>query len=491
MIFKEIPSTKLKKLQLKMTLLFGALVITMIVVLNFIAVRSSETATTQQEREILFGASAILILLSIIIIFFISNTIIQEQKILNKERKKHKTWLKNIVKYSPLGIVFTDKKGNIQYANPRFTSMTGFAMDECIGNNVSILQSGIQNEEFYKQLWKTISGGEIWNGEIANRKKDGTLYWEEMSIAPIKDENGLITHFVATKKDITDEKQLHRELLLANSELNEMTGILRMREQKLEKINEQLTILIQKESANIQEKDKLLMEQSKMATMGEMIGMIAHQWRQPLNAVSAATIKVNMLNELGILKSEELSNTLKFIQEMSQKMSATINEFMEFSKPDREKELVDIKDIVESVFKIIDAQLITRNIAFNIDIEKNIHLQTYRKELAHIVLNLLSNARDAFENKEIPDKTITIRAYIDKNHIIIKVVDNAGGIKGEILPKIFEPFFTTKPSGKGTGLGLYMSKKMLEEHFDGTLNVINREFGAEFTIILPYEKVSR
>lgn len=474
-----------------MTLLFGALVITMIVVLNFIAVRSSETATTQQEREILFGASAILILLSIIIIFFISNTIIQEQKILNKERKKHKTWLKNIVKYSPLGIVFTDKKGNIQYANPRFTSMTGFAMDECIGNNVSILQSGIQNEEFYKQLWKTISGGEIWNGEIANRKKDGTLYWEEMSIAPIKDENGLITHFVATKKDITDEKQLHRELLLANSELNEMTGILRMREQKLEKINEQLTILIQKESANIQEKDKLLMEQSKMATMGEMIGMIAHQWRQPLNAVSAATIKVNMLNELGILKSEELSNTLKFIQEMSQKMSATINEFMEFSKPDREKELVDIKDIVESVFKIIDAQLITRNIAFNIDIEKNIHLQTYRKELAHIVLNLLSNARDAFENKEIPDKTITIRAYIDKNHIIIKVVDNAGGIKGEILPKIFEPFFTTKPSGKGTGLGLYMSKKMLEEHFDGTLNVINREFGAEFTIILPYEKVSR
>lgn len=485
MFFKEIIPDKTKRLQVKMTLLFGALVVIMILVLSFVAVKSSEIATSQQEKEILFGASAILILLSVIIVSFISNALSRERLRLNKERKEHKTWLKNIVKYSPLGIVFTDKNGTMQYANPKFIAMTGFAMNECIGKNVNILKSGIQNKQFYKELWQTIRKGENWNGEIANRKKDGTLYWEEMSIAPIADENNRITHFVATKKDITDEKQLHRELLLANSELNEMTETLKMREQNLEKMNEQLTILIKKEAENILEKDKLLMQQSKMAVMGEMIGMIAHQWRQPLNAVSAATIKINMLNELGVLKSEELSKTLKFIQDMSQKMSATINDFMDFSKPDREKERVNVKDVLENVFKIIDAQLTTRNIVFNIDIEENIHLLTYKKELAHILLNLLSNARDAFENKEMPDKIITVRACAKGDHIIINVIDNAGGIKGEILPKIFDPFFTTKPVGKGTGLGLYMSKKMLEEHFDGVISVTNRESGAEFTIVLP------
>lgn len=402
-----------------------------------------------------------------------------------KRREYPLKWLKTIVENSPLGLMFTNHRGKIQYVNPKFTATTGYTLNECFGKTPNILKSGLQDESFYRNLWKTLKNGEIWNGEIANRRKNGTLYWEEMHIVPIMDKQNMIVSFVASKKEITQEKQLHDELVYTNHKLNTMTQKLQERERSLEKANARLTELIKAESANTLEKEKLLIEQSKMAAMGEMIGMIAHQWRQPLNAVSAATIKVNMLSELGILSSEELTKTLKFIQEMSQKMSVTINDFMEFSKPDREKEFILITEVLNNALKIIDAQLMTRNITLQIDIPENIRLLTYKKELAHVLLNLLSNARDAFDHKEITDKTIRIRAFSLPDQVILSVSDNAGGINTEIMEKIFDPFFTTKPPGKGTGLGLYMNKKMLQEHFDGSIYAANTAIGAEFTVVLP------
>lgn len=477
MFFKEtIPETT--KIQFKTIAIFGALIMATSLVLSWIPAVSSKIQT--------FSTSIAVILLFVILVFFIFYMIDRSKK----ERKEYKTWMNNIMENSPLSIILTDGHGIIQYVNPKFTAESGYTLSECVGKNPRIFKSGLQDAEFYKDLWKTIKEGKIWNGELVNYKKNGELYWSEMYIVPIINDQNKVINFIASKKDITKEKKLYDEILHSNHMLNIATKKLQEREQHLKKANKSLTELIEAEAANLIEKEKLLMQQSKMAAMGEMIGMIAHQWRQPLNAISAATIKVNMLNEIGTLSTEELTKTFKFIQDMSQKMSATINDFMDFSKPDREKESIYVMDILNNVLKIIDAQLTTRNITLQIDMQENIRLHTYRKELAHILLNLLSNARDAFENKDIPDKIITIRIYSQEEDVILEIADNAGGINPAIMEKIFEPFFTTKPSGKGTGLGLYMSKKMLQEHFDGSIIVKNTSSGAEFTIMLPNKAIA-
>lgn len=443
-------------------------------------------AKAKEGKQTLYTISAAIFIFSLVLVYFISDRIEKERIRLRKEKRHHKKWLKNIVETSPLGIIFTDKNGIIEYVNPKYTEMTGYALSEVIGEKPSILKSGVQNRDFYQKLWDTITSGKMWHGEVANQKKNGDIYWEEMYIVPIADERGEIGSFVASKIDITERKWLFNELVQANCELNELTEKLTEREENLKKINDHLTELVQEESANIIHKEKLLFQQSKMAAMGEMIGMIAHQWRQPLNAVSAAAIKINMLNELGSLSKGQLLDTMNFIQEMTQKMSATINDFMDFSRPNREKEFVSIQKVFESAITIIQPQLETRNITLKLDLEEDIKLYVYKKELAHIMLNLLANARDAFENKEIAEKNITIKAYQENEHTIIEVSDNAGGIELSIIDKIFDPFFTTKPTEKGTGLGLYMSKMMIIEHMNGEITASTVGSNALFRISIPY-----
>jgi len=236
---------------------------------------------------------------------------------------------------------------------------------------------------------------------------------------------------------------------------------------------------------DIRMQNTMLIQQSKSAQMGEMINMIAHQWRQPLNAISAASIKLTIQSQMGISTEEEISTTAKFIEDMTQKMSQTINDFMNFTKSTNKKELIVFDDIFQDIFNIIGTQLNNHNINVTIDIEKENSLYTYKKELEHILINIISNARDAHENINKENKYIDIKTYTKNNIFIIKISDNAGGIKNSLLDRIFEPYFTTKETNKGTGLGLYMSKKILQEHLNGDIFVKNNTHGgAEFTIIL-------
>ena len=231
-------------------------------------------------------------------------------------------------------------------------------------------------------------------------------------------------------------------------------------------------------------KDTLISQQSKLAQMGEMVNMIAHQWRQPLNAISAAAIKLNMQDEMGLITSEEIKKTTIFIEDMAQDMSHTINDFMNFTKPTDEKTVIKFQDIIDDIMRLMSAQLKNHNIEFITDIQENLSFVTYKKDLEHVLINLFSNARDAFEEGNLEAKQIEVKAYMKDERCIIKVSDNAGGIKSDVIERIFEPYFTTKEQGKGTGLGLFMSKKIVKETLDGTISVKNVVDGAEFTISL-------
>ncbi len=241
---------------------------------------------------------------------------------------------------------------------------------------------------------------------------------------------------------------------------------------------------VDREIQKNKEQDKQLLQQSKQAQMGEMIGMIAHQWRQPLNAISATGINLSLLSSMKMLEDEKIQESSEFIQEQCQKMSETIDTFMNFVKPEKESKPFKLLHTIEAIMQIMRTQLVNHNIDVNIEItDENISLVGHENLLEQVIINLLSNARDAFEEQEMTGKFINIAIDIKNNIPIITIEDNAGGVPQEIEDKIFNPYFTTKEQGKGTGIGLYMSMDIMKKSFGGSLVHIPTNGGSIFKII--------
>lgn len=252
---------------------------------------------------------------------------------------------------------------------------------------------------------------------------------------------------------------------------------------ELEEYKKTLEIRIRAEVAENRKKDQMLHDQSKSVQMGEMLNMIAHQWRQPLNAISASAISLAMKLELDEMEADDVREHLTYIQWRVQKMSQTINDFMNFFKPDHEVQRFSLTDVMKDIESLMIAQLQARGIQLIYDEYNPISICSYKKELAHILINIIANARDAYEGLHNSTKTIEISLMQHEDKIfIISISDHAGGIKPEILEKIFNPYFTTKEQGKGTGIGLYMSKRIVNEILEGSIEAKNTEDGAEFLI---------
>ncbi len=252
--------------------------------------------------------------------------------------------------------------------------------------------------------------------------------------------------------------------------------------EKLQKLNKNLLKKIKKELDKNNKQTKMMFQQAKYAQMGEMLSMIAHQWRQPLSAVSSAAVNLKLDVEFETITNDKIMEKADFIEEQTERMSGTINDFMEFFKPEKSKESFSIMKIFLNVQKIIGAQMENRNIKLSHRIDKNMNIYGYKNEFEHVILNLISNARDAYEDKNIKNKEIQFIAFEKGKEKIIKVKDNGGGIPHKIIDKIFNPYFTTKVDNKGTGIGLYMTKTIIERNFDGKIEIENDKNGAVFTI---------
>lgn len=350
------------------------------------------------------------------------------------------------------GIIITDKNCNIIEVNNAFERITGFSKKDILEKNINILKTGSHELSFYENMWASIDKNGYWEGEITSLKKNKEHFTEWLTINAIYDDKAEVLHFIGIFSDISEQKRKD-ELL--------------------------------------KEKEKLIHQQSKMASMGEMLENIAHQWRQPLSLISTAATGIKMQKELGILSDEDEINSLNKINESSQYLSNTIDDFRQYLNSEQNYEPFSVKDSIDYTLKLVSSKLDNRDIKIIKDYD-DFKIWGIKNEFVQVLLNIISNAKDSLENSSSSEKYIFIscKVYNDQINIIIK--DNGGGIPIDLIEKIFDPYFTTKHKSQGTGIGLYMSAEIIRNHMKGHIFAENEAYeyngtkhiGASFKIIL-------
>lgn len=260
----------------------------------------------------------------------------------------------------------------------------------------------------------------------------------------------------------------------------------------LRQYNKKLEKEVAAKIEELRQKDEIMVKQYRMAEMGEMISMIAHQWRQPLTAIGYTTMGIEVKLSSGKFNFDDkvdrekflhyLKEKLQNINEYVQYLSTTTDDFRNFFNPNKDKDTVSLTTIIENALKIVEKPMSKKGIAITKDYTVNIKIPLYQNEVMQVLLNLLKNSEDNFITKDITNPKIHISTQKDKDNYIISVCDNGGGIEADIIDKIFDPYFSTKNEKNGSGLGLYMSRIIIEEHHNGLFTVKNGEHGACFQI---------
>jgi PAS domain S-box-containing protein len=358
--------------------------------------------------------------------------------------------LERAINQAPISIVVTDENANIEYVNPNFTKVTGYELFDVLGRNPRLLKSEHTKQIEYENLWETITDGRNWSGTFKNITKSGEKFWEAALISPVfSKETNKIIKYIAIKEEITGQINMQQKL----------------------KYQEEMMIV-----------------QSRHAAMGEMISMIAHQWRQPATVISLCANNILTDVILDEVNQESLKRNSKDIIDQTNYLSRTIDDFRNFFKPNKEKSLVSVEEVMHEVKNMMKATLSNHRIKLQENYSSNKKIKTYKKELEQVLINLIKNSQEILEENNKDRKIIFINEYIKNNNVILHVCDNAGGIEQKNIHRIFEPYFTTKDEKNGTGLGLYISKVIIEKHLLGTIEAFNKDEGACFEITLNWEE---
>ncbi len=262
---------------------------------------------------------------------------------------------------------------------------------------------------------------------------------------------------------------------------------------KLKDANEQLNDYkinlekkVEEEIAKRKENEKILMQQSKMAAMGEMIDAVAHQWKQPLNIISMKMMMLELDFDVGEVDKNYIKVINGEVKTQIDHMINTLDEFRNFLRPNKRLKEFSVNKMINSVLLLTKDELLKNKIETKFLNDIDFNILGVENEFKHIILNIISNSKDAFAEKNVKDRLITFKNYETNSHFIVEIEDNAGGIPENVIGEIFKPNVTTKAEGKGTGIGLYMSLQIAQKH-NGDILVENTQNGAKFMIkILKY-----
>jgi len=254
---------------------------------------------------------------------------------------------------------------------------------------------------------------------------------------------------------------------------------------QLEELNSSLEERVTQEREKNLKQTRLMFQQSRHAQMGEMISMIAHQWRQPLTSLSAniANLEVDMM--LGSCDSDIGLKSLQKMNLLTEHLSSTVDDFSGFFKEDKRLDELSLDALIEGSRKMIDSSLRAKNIEIILEFEATTKVKVIANELRQVILNLIKNSEDVLIEKEVKDPYICLRTFEVDHGVAFSIEDNGGGIEAAIIDNIFDAYFTTKGELNGTGLGLYMSKTIVQEHLHGEISVSNTAKGACFVVVLP------
>ena len=408
--------------------------------------------------------SIIILIVFSLILFFIALLYRQLSKAKDKLEASN-TKLQTIFDITMEAIIIYDENHQIKEVNKTTQRLFGYKQEELIGKNLLEFVAPQARE----RTIKTITEKLVDSYETQVIKKDGSIF-------PI---------FVSGRYITLEGKKVRVSILMDLTELKQTQC-------ELQKLNTSLEKRIVEEVEKNHIKEQKLFQQSRLAQMGEMISMIAHQWRQPLSAIASTTtnIEAKISMDRFDLQTEQgadecknfLEGKIKNINTYVQSLSSTIDDFRNFYSPHKEQKDVTISEPIEKAYAIMKTAFITHQINVIKTYQTDKTLSLYDNEFMQVILNILKNAQDQLVEKNITHPTIMIKTYESGEYIMIEISDNAGGIPPEYIETIFDPYFSTKDQKNGTGLGLYMSKVIVDDHHSGKISVHNNEEGAVFTI---------
>ncbi len=328
-------------------------------------------------------------------------------------------------------------------ASKAYLKLANYAKDELLGKSFFKFKKYNFSKKLKEEIIHHIKTQSVFKFEYKTIIKDTEELWFKVTLVPEYDINGKHIGFLLFKNNISASKELqtYQEQIILNS---------------------------------------------RFTAMGEIINMIAHQWRQPLSQMSSTFINIQLKKDLGTLDSKYLDNAHNDIYNTIQYLSTLIDDFRGYFDEDEHIAEVALHDIFEKSKIFIQSNQKPNEIACIQNIDKDLKISTYKNKLTQVIVNIFKNSIDAFKDKKIKNKQITINATKKNNYILIHIIDNAGGIKEDIIKKVFEPYFSTKSKNR-TGLGLYMSKKIVQENLNGTISVTSSNENTNLLIKLPLQ----
>ena len=415
--------------------------------------------------------------ISIIVLFIYWNLKLKDEirnkEIIQKKLKQSEEKFRTLFDIAPILLDAFDDDRKVILWNKECEKVFGWSLEEIQKekNPISLLYPDplVQKEIF-----------EAFNDSSENIYKE----WHPLT----KDGKQIITRWANIK--LPNNELIHIGYDITQQRKNEKiveekTLELKIAKQQLEELNSSLENRIESEINKNTKQQIILMHQSKLAQMGEMIENIVHQWRQPLAQINSLVLLIDMELNKNKFTNSILENKLGEIEVLTAYMSKTIDDFKNFFSPNKQKNIFEIENAIQKALDIVRGVVHLYHIKTTINIGKDLKCYSYLEELQQVILTILNNAIEALILKKIPSGEISIDVYKQDNNIVINIQDNALGINIKHLDKIFEPYFTTKRKAQGTGLGLYMAKMIIENGLLGTLNVENKLNGACFTIKIP------
>ncbi len=344
-------------------------------------------------------------------------------------------------------VAVLDTKGKILFVNNTPLRVSDLNFSQVKGIKLSETYWWAYDEETHFEIDKLIERcikGEIINEESQIQIAGGRLIWINFSMHPVYDADGDMEYLVAEGVNITEQKEAHESML----------------------------------------------RQVRKAQMGDMLSVIAHQWRQPLGVISAVASRVILDTELNLVDTKDLRHSMEKINHTVTHLGTTMQQFTSFFDPNKKEEATSFDRIVHKCVDILGSKIQSEGIKVLIELPHKLQFLSFEEELMQVVMDMMKNSADFFKINSIKDARLILREVIIEDSICLQIEDNAGGIKDEDMDALFEPYFSTKPQEGGTGLGLHMSRMIVEEHCHGKIIVEQLEKGARFTICLPMKTAS-